>query len=156
MRMTSSNAPAPRCGGLLRYSAAPLLRCADGWIKVESPGQSPPRSGAVSRRFDFVIRVSASAKRVQMSTKWCGSFNYVEVLRFFYKKRRPRCGVLRRDTAPPGLCPGGGHPLRGVPAVRLCHPSAQRLDFVFFFKKAVSSARTPHRCAEDFVPAIRL
>jgi hypothetical protein len=42
------------------FSATPLLRCADGWIKVESPGprldfvpavrlcRSPPQRGAVS------------------------------------------------------------------------------------------------------------
>jgi hypothetical protein len=77
-----------------------VLRFADGWIKVESPGPRLDFVPAVrlchpsAQRLDFVPAVSSAGTK--SSATRCGAVS------FFIKK----AGI--RFSTPPELCPGGG------------------------------------------------
>jgi hypothetical protein len=107
------------------FSATPLLRCADGWIKVEPPGQSPPLRVAEDKvlavrgpggghshpRPRLCVRKAGADVRKAVwcgcirnagvrKVVWCGAFDYVIRIHVrvhvrIHVRKAVWCGVVR-------------------------------------------------------------
>jgi hypothetical protein len=132
MRMTSSNAPAPRCGGLLRYSAAPLR----GWMdQSRIAGTKSRRCPGGGHRFfkkkdkvqplrGWMTKSNRRDPAKRMSSAWTKSWRCGV---FFYKKSDSTLihPSAKRSSGPPGLCPPqrvAEDKVLAVRSGRLCHP----------------------------------